>query len=129
MEILDRLRQLKSKIDGTYFNFHPIVLDKDKLSLLKYDVVAHTPATLNDKGKAKIASQLTELFRGQIKRLVFACVLSCAWFAAAQSEVSAQAARNVLYVVYVASDEHFFSLATPHEKQLCETVDEVRAGP
>ena len=42
-----------------------------------------------------------------------------------QSEVSAQAKNNVLYVVYVSRDEQFFSLATQHEKELCETWDEV----
>ena len=42
-----------------------------------------------------------------------------------QSEVSAQAKNNVLYVVYVSRDEQFFSLAEQHEKELCESWDEV----
>ena len=71
-----------------------------------------------------MAEKLVELFQGQAKKLLFACILTCPWFAQAQSEVSAQAKNNLLYVVFVASDEQFFSLATPHERELCETMDE-----
>lgn len=51
-------------------------------------------------------------------------MLTCPWFALAQTEVSAQSRNNLLYVVFVANDEQFFSLATPHERDLCETIDE-----
>ena len=71
-----------------------------------------------------MAEKLAELFQGQAKKLLFACILTCSWFAQAQSEVSAQAKNNLLYVVFVAGDEQFFSLATPHERELCETMDE-----
>ena len=99
-------------------------MDRDRLTQLKHLVVPYTPATLQEQTKAKIAEKLAELFHGQVKKLVYACILTCPWFAAAQSEVSAQAKNNVLFAVFVSSDEQFFSLATPHEKELCETVDE-----
>ena len=73
----------------------------------------------------KIANKLGEIFDGQVKRLVYAVILSCPWFAGSQSEVSSQAKNNILYVVFVSRDEQFFTLATQHEKELCETVDEV----
>ncbi len=89
--------------------------------------MAYTPSTLQEHTKAKIADKLVEIFSGQVKKVVYACVLTCPWFAHAQSEVSAQAKNNLLFVVFVASDEQFFSLATPHERELCETLDgEVR---
>lgn len=72
-----------------------------------------------------MADKVTEIFEGQVKRLVYACVLSCPWFSGSQSEVSGQAKNNILYVVYVARDEQFFSLATQHEKELYETLDHV----
>ena len=121
--ILDQLRQLKSKIEGTYFNFQPIELNRDKLVELKHLVVAYTPATLQKPTKEKIANALAELFHGQVKKVVYACILTCPWFASVQSEVSAQAKNNLLFVVFVSSDEQFFSLATPHEKELSETID------
>lgn len=114
---------MKSRIEGTYFRFQPIELDREKLVELKHLVVAYTPATLQEHTKAKIADKLAEIFNGQVKRLVYACILTCPWFAHAQSEVSAQARNNLLFVVFVASDEQFFSLATPHERELCETLD------
>ena len=61
------------------------------------------------------------IFEGQVKRLVYCCLLCCPLFAMSQSEVSAQAKNNVLYVVYVSRDEQFFSLAAQHEKELCES--------
>ena len=89
--------------------------------------MAYTPATLHEQTKAKIAEKVVETFNGQVKKLVYACVLTCPWFAHAQSEVSARAKNNLLFVVFVASHEQFFSLATPHERELCETLDaEVR---
>ena len=127
--ISDDLRQLKSQIEGTYFKFQPIQLDSEKLVQLKHLAVAYTPATLQEHTKAKIAEKLTELFQGQVKKVVYACILTCPWFAHTQSEVSAQAKNNVLFMVFVASDEQFFTLATPHERELCETVDEARKLP
>ena len=87
--------------------------------------MAFTPATLNEATREKIRNTVDELFRGQVKKVVYACLLTCPWFAAAQAEVSAKARNNILYVVYTASDEQFFSLASPHEKELAETLDKV----
>ena len=114
----------KSKMEGTYFNFQRIELDRDKLTQLKNLVVTYNPATLQEQTKTEIAKKLAELFRGQVKKLVYACILTCPWFVAAQSEVSTHARNNLLFVIFVASDEKFFSLATPHERELSETVNE-----
>ena len=123
--ILDSLRHLKSRIEGTRFIFQPLSLDHDQLVLLKHLVVAHTPENLQEQTKIKIVEKLTSIFEGQVKRIVYACILTCPWFARSQSEVSGQAKNNILFVVYVGRDEQFFSLATQHEKELCETWDEV----
>lgn len=121
--ILDSLRHLKSRIEGTSFIFRPISLDHEQLILLKHLVIAHTPASLQDVTKTKIVENITLLLESQVKRVLYACLLTCPWFAYTQPEVSAQAKNNLLFVVYVAQDEQFFSLATPHEKELCETID------
>ena len=123
--ILDSLRHLKSRIEGTSFIFRPISLDHEQLILLKHLVIAHTPASLQDVTKTKIVENITLLLESQVKRVLYACLLTCPWFAYTQPEVSAQAKNNLLFVVYVAQDEQFFSLATPHEKELCETIDSV----
>ena len=123
--VLDRLREVKSQVEGTYFKYRPLALDADKVTALKYMVTAHTPSTLHETHKVKMAESLSQLFQDQVKRLLYACVLTCPWSAGAQSEVSAQARGTLLYLVYVGSDEQFFSLATPHERELAESVDQV----
>ena len=123
--LLDQLRLLKSRLEGSHYKFQPPSFSSDLLTELRLLSTAFTPATLNDATKAKISDKLHQLFDGQVKRVVHACLLTCPWFAAAQSEVSAQARNNILYVIYTASDEQFFSLASPHERALGETLDEV----
>ena len=122
---MDSLRHLKSRIEGTSFTFRPLTLNQDQLALTRHLVVAHTPTTLRDDTKQKIQNKLTTLLEGQVKRVLYACIITCPWFAAAQDEISTAAKNNLLFVVYIANDEQFFSLATPHEKELCETIDAV----
>jgi len=124
--VLDQLRAVKSRLEGTYFKYRPLTVDNDKLATLKYVVTSHIPSTLHEKHKAKMSEAVLELLTGQVKRVLYACVLTCPWFASAQSEESAKAKNTLLYVVYVGSDEQFFSLATPHERELAETIDQVR---
>ena len=123
--LLDQLRLLKSRLEGSHYKFQPPTFSNDLLTELRLLCTAFTPSTLNHVTKAKMQDKLDQLFSGKVKRVVCAYLLTCPWFAAAQAEVSAQARNNILYVVYTASDEQFFSLASPHEKELGETVDEV----
>ena len=123
--ILNQLKELKSKIEGSYFTFQPIVLDKQQATVLKHSVVAFTPKTITEQAKYRIVDQLLRLFEGQVRKVLYACLLTCPWFAAVQDEVSGKAKNNILFVVYVARDEQFFSLATQHEKELCEVCEEV----
>lgn len=124
-KILDQLKEFKSKIEGSYFTFQPIVLDKQQVAVLKRHVVAYTPKTITEQAKHQIVDQLLGLLEGQVKKVLYACLFTCPWFSAVQDETSAKAKNNVLFVVYVAHDEHFFSLATQHEKELCEVCEEV----
>lgn len=123
--ILSQLKDFKSKIEGSYFTFQPIVLDKQQVTTLKHGVVAFTPKTITEQAKYRIVDQLLGLLEGQVRKLLYACLLTCPWFAAVQDEVSGKAKNNILFVVYVARDEQFFSLATQHEKELCEVCEEV----
>ena len=125
LSVLDELRLLKSRLEGSHYQFQPPSFDDGSLTQLRLLTTAFTPATLNQATKTKIHHKVEELFAGQVKRVVYVCLLTCPWFAASQGEVSAQAKNNILYVVYVASDEQFFSLASPHETELGETVDKV----
>ena len=122
---MNQLKQFKSKVEGSYFTFQPIVLDKQLVTALKHSVVAFTPKTLSEQAKQRIVDQLSTLLEGQVRKVLYACLLTCSWFASTQDEVSAKAKNNILFVVYVARDEHFFSLATQHEKELCEVCEEV----
>lgn len=123
--LMDQLRLLKSRLEGSHYKFQAPSLVPELLTELRLLSTAFTPATLNDATKAKISDKLHQLFGGQVKRVIHASLLTCPWFAAAQSEVSAQARNNILYVIYIATDEQFFSLASPHERELSETLDEV----
>ena len=128
-ELLDRLRLLKSDLEGSnYAAFSPFPLDASAMSQLKHLVLAHTPADLPEDQKAKIANQLADLLDGRVKQLLYACLLTCPWYSSAQAEVSSKANRNVIFVVYVALDEQFFSLNTPHNKAMMETADLVSGG-
>ena len=122
---MDQLRLLKSRLEGSHYKFQAPSLVPELLTELCLLSTAFTPATLNDTTKTKISDKLHQLFGYQVKRVVRASLLTCPWFAAAQSEVSAQARNNILYVIYIATDEQFFSLASPHERELGETLDEV----
>ena len=123
-ELLDRLRQLKSDLEGSnYATFSPAPLDSSALAQLKHMVVTHTPVDMLEQHKAMMADQLTELLAGRVKMLLYACLLTCPWYSGAQSELSSKANKNVLFVVYVALDEQFFSLTTPHNKAMLETSD------
>lgn len=124
-QLLDGMRLLKSRLEGSHYSFQPPSFSSELLTDLRLLSTAFTPATLNEVTKGKICNKIDELFHGQVKRVVFACLMTCPWFAAAQAEVSAKARSNILYIVYTASDEQFFSLASPHEKELGETLDEV----
>lgn len=123
--ILDSLRNLKSSIEGTSFAFRPISINHDQLALLRHLVLSHVPSHLHKETKDKIHEKVTTILEGQVKRILYSCIITCPWFASAQEEESAAAKNNLLFVVYVARDEQFFSLATPHEKELCETIDAV----
>ena len=123
--ILNQLKDFKSKIEGSHFTFQPIVLDKQLVTTLKHSVVAFTPKTITEQAKHRIVDQLLGLLEGQVRKVLYACLLTCPWFAAVQDEVSGKAKNNILFVVYVARDEQFFSLATQHEKELCEVCEEV----
>ena len=123
--ILNQLKQFKSKVEGSYFTFQPIMLDKQLVTTLKHSIVAFTPKTLSEQAKHRMVDQLSTMLEGQVRKVLYACLLTCSWFAAAQDEVSGKAKNNILFVVYVARDEHFFSLATQHEKELCEVCEEV----
>lgn len=123
--MLDRIREVKSRMEGTYFKYQPLAINSESLTFLKYQITAHTPSSLNETRKTKMAEAITKLFQDQVKRVLYACVLTCPWCAGAQSEVSAQARNTLLYVIYVGTDEQFFSLATPHERELAETIDQV----
>ena len=118
---------LKSRIEGSHYKFQPPSLRKDLLTELRLLSTAFTPATLHSTTITKISDKICALFSGQVKRVVYACLLTCPWFAGAQSEVSSQARNNILYVIYTATDEQFFSLASPHERELGETLDEVNS--
>ena len=126
VHVLDSLRMLKSQLEGSHYECStPPSLHMSSLSQLKHLVLAHTPASMTEQHKAKMADLLADIFEGKVKTLLFVCVLTCPWYAGAQEEVSSQANRNILFVVYVAMDEHFFSLATPHERALLDNMDHV----
>ena len=123
--ILNSLKEFKSKIEGSYFTFQPIVLDKQQVTALKHIVVSFIPKTITEQAKYRMVDQLLGLLEGQIRKVLYTCLLRCSWFAAVHDEVSGKAKNNILFVVYVARNEQFFSLATQHEKELCEVCEEV----
>ena len=96
-------------MDDTYVKR---TFDEEKLTQLQHLVM--TPSTLQDETKTEIAEILSELFRGQVKKLVYACILTCPWLKSAQGRKGSLLPRGKdFFVTYVASDEQFFCLGTP----------------
>ncbi|XP_062516579.1 uncharacterized protein LOC134191942 isoform X2 [Corticium candelabrum] len=122
--ILDNLRELKSRLEGNHFEMQQLHLDPDAATQLKLLTVVHTPATMTEDHRDKLAVQIAKRFAKICKKVLFACVMTCPWFAASQSEETARAKHNVLFVVFLVNEEHFLSLATPHEKELQEVINE-----
>lgn len=123
--LMDRLRILKSRIEGSYYQHQQLTFDPKLLSKLKHLVASHAPATLTEQHKAALAKLVSELLDGRVKGVVYCCLLSCP-FGARCRELD-QASKNVLFLVYVAADEHFFSLATQHDKGLADVINQVGA--
>lgn len=122
---MDRLRILKSRIEGSYYPFEQLTLDQKRLSQLKHLVVSHTPGAITEQHKATLAQLVSELLDGRVKQVVYCCLLSCPFSTGAQSRIVDQASKNVLFVVFVATDEQFFSLATQHDKGLADVINQV----
>lgn len=124
---MDHLRILKSKIEGSHYQLQQPAFDPALSSQLKHRVVSHVPASISEQDKAKLAELVTELLDGHVKRIVYCCLLNCPFATGAQSREMDQAKNNTLFLVYVARDEQFFSLATQHEKGLADVIDQVNS--
>ena len=121
--LLDSLKDQKSKLEGTYSVYNPFPLDIELLDKFRWDVRAHTPSSLPEQFKARIIEGLGQCFSPFWKKPVFSCLLTCPLFASVHSENSSQAARNILCVVYVGLDEHFFTLLPQSEREQHEVID------
>ena len=123
---MDRLRILKSRIEGSYHPFQQWTFDEKCLSHLKHLVVSHTPAAITEQHKATLAQLVSELLGSRVKQIVYCCLLSCPFSTGARCREGDQASKNVLFLVFVATDEQFFSLATQHDKGLSDVINQVR---
>lgn len=124
--MLDSLRQLKSELEGNHYECcTPTPLHAPSLSRLKRLILAHTPADMSEQHKVKMADLLAEVMTGHVKTLLYACLLTCPWYAWGQDELSSKANKNVLFLVYVSLDDDFFTLATPHERGQLDSKDYV----
>lgn len=122
--LMDRLRILKSRIEGSYYQLKQLTFDPKVLSKLKHLVASQTPASLTEQHKTALAELVSEMLDGRVKRVVYCCLQSCP-FSTGAREMD-QASKNTLFLVYVAADEHFFSLATQHDKGLADAVNQVK---
>lgn len=126
---MDQLRQLKSKIEGSHLQLlvQP-TFDPALWSRLQKLVLSHTPSSLSEQDKVTLAQLLLDLLQGHVKEVVYCCLLTCPWYADAHSRLDDKAKKNCLFVVYVSSNEQFFSLATQHERKLADVIDKVRSS-
>lgn len=121
---MDQLRQLKSKIEGSYYQLPPQpTFDPAQWSQLQQLVQLDTPGSLSELHKANLAQLLSDLLKDHVKKVLYSCLMTCPWLAATQCRLADQARNNHLFVVYVARDEEFFSLATHHEKTLADVIN------
>lgn len=125
---MDQLRILKSKIEGSHLQLllQP-TFDPALWSQLQNLVLSHTPSSLAEQDKAVLAQVLLDSFEGHVKEVVYCCLITCPWFAESCSRLEQKAKKNCLFVVYVASNKQFFSLASQHEKKLADIIDKARS--
>lgn len=107
---MDRLRLLKSKIEGSHNQLQQPTLNPTLLSQLKHDVASHTAVSLTEQEKAKLAQIVSDMLEGHVKSILYCCVLACPFSAGAQTRQVDQA-QNVLFLVFVAQDKQFFSFS------------------
>ena len=129
MSLMDRLRIVKSKIEGSYYEFPQMRFEPALLSDLKHAVLSHTAASLPELEKVRLAHLVSKLLEAHVKKIVFCCLVTCPFYSGAQSCPTDQAKQNSLFVVFVAQHKHFFSLATQHEKRHVDVIDEVSNLP
>lgn len=126
--ILESLKQLKSSIEGSQFIFNPISLPCDQLTDLQ-STISTLSLPLDTTSKTILADKVQSLFKGQVKRVLYSCVISCPWYnhiASKCDSLNGDSQRSdVLYVVYVSNDEHFFSIASQHDKDKYDVFNEV----
>ena len=123
LKLLVALKEQKSKLEGTFSTYNPFPLDTDLLEKFRWDIRAHTPSSLPENFKPRVLEWLGQCFGPYWKKPIFSCLLTCPFFAKAHSEVSSKATHNVLFVVYVGLDEHFFTLLPQSEREQHEVLD------
>ena len=121
--LLDSLKEQKSKLEGTFAPYNPFPLNEELLSKFHWDVRAHTPSSLSGEFKSRLVDWINQCFAPFWKKPIFSCLLTCPFFASIHSEISSQSSRNVLFIVYVGLDEHFFTLLSQSEREQHEVLD------
>lgn len=89
-------------------------------------MLSHTPSSLTEQDKARLADLLTNLLQEHVKMVLYCCLMTCPWFAGAQTQLDKQAKGNRLLVVYASSVEQFFSLASQHERKQANIIEQVK---
>ncbi|XP_064596487.1 uncharacterized protein LOC135463097 [Liolophura sinensis] len=124
-EALDKLRDIKSRLEGSHLDFEPTTVNHhDNLHLeLKQLTLMHVPASLTTAVREKFTSLIEKLFKDQCKRLLCGVLLTCPWYGASQRERGEQARHNVLFIVYVSHDDKFLSPANTHLRDQSDVID------
>ncbi|KAH9500065.1 hypothetical protein Btru_076509 [Bulinus truncatus] len=121
---LDSLKEQKSCLEKSNNGFISPKICTDDFVELKQLMLMHTPSSLTDDSRTKITKFILSAFKDHCKTIVAIVLLTCPWYELSKRERGEQAKHNILYVIFISQDEHFFSPVNSHFKAQASVFDE-----
>ncbi|CAH1789226.1 unnamed protein product [Owenia fusiformis] len=119
---LDKLRALKSEVEGTHYDYVPTTANEAALQDLKTLMLMHIPTSVTEDVRQKFEKLILSSLSGH-KKIIFGCLMTCPWYQSTQPERGQQAKHNMIFIVFVSTDEQFFSTANQHVRDQNHVID------
>ncbi|KAH3864135.1 hypothetical protein DPMN_027148 [Dreissena polymorpha] len=123
MDCLDDLKSIKSSLEGSEVKVKAPEVKEDFLVELKQLTLMHIPSSMEKDVCLKFQDLIQKTFEGTGVDVVYACLLTCPWYACTQQERGEQAKYNTLFVVYQSSLRSFCAPVSSHVVEKTSIVD------
>lgn len=122
-ESLDKLKSVKSSLEGSEVKVAPPKVSEDCLQELKQLTLMHLSSTLKDEVREKFYNLIKKTFRDNDIEILFAVLITCPWYAVTQKERGEQAKHNIIFIVYQSTIERFVAPVNSHTMDETNVVD------